>query len=300
MFSRKFIALYALLASFFLACHAVAVPPAAKARTPFAAFRIAGNLYYVGTQEDASYLVSTPNGLILINTGFEESTPLIRKSVEDLGFKWPDIKILLISHARSDHDGGAAQVVKETGASYEVMDGDVPAVESGGKTDYIYYDNPGEQYPPMHVDKVLHDSSKVELGGTVLVAHLTPGHTPGNTTWTLDVTEEGRVLHAVIVGSPMGTPGLNLIDNSRYPNVAADFEQNFVVLRSLPCDIFLGARGSYFNLSDKYKRQQAGEKNVWIDPEGYKKFIDTTQNSFEADWQKQKAAAAYAQKPSKQ
>jgi metallo-beta-lactamase class B len=300
MFSRKFIALYALLALLFLTLPAIADPPAAKARTPFAAFRIAGNLYYVGTLEDASYLVSTPNGLILINTGFEESTPLIRKSVEDLGFKWTDIKILLISHARSDHDGGAAEVVKETGATYEVMDGDVPAVESGGKTDYIYYDNPAEQYPPMHLDKVLHDEDKVELGGTVLIAHLTPGHTPGNTTWTLDVTEDGRVLHAVIVGSPMGTPGLNLIDNPRYPKVAADFEQNFVVLRSLPCDIFLGSRGSYFNLSDKYERLQAGEKNVWIDPDGYKKFIDTTQNSFEADWQKQKAAAADAQKPSQQ
>jgi metallo-beta-lactamase class B len=291
MFSRKFIALCALLASSIVALP-VAAPGQRKARTPFPAFRIVGNVYYVGSLEDASYLVSTPKGLILINTGFEESTPLIRKSVEDLGFKWTGIKILLISHARSDHDGGAAEVVKETGAAYEVMDGDVPAVESGGKTDYVFFDDPAEQYPPAHVDKILHDGDKVELGGTVLTARLTPGHTKGNTTWTLDVTEDGRLLHAVIVGSPMGNPNMKLIDNPRYPEIAADFEKNFVVLRSLPCDIFLGARGSYFDLPGKYKRMQAGEKNVWIDPDGYKAFIDTTQKSFEADLQKQKEADA--------
>lgn len=296
MISGKFIAAYALLASSFVSLSGVAAPRP-KERTPFPAFRMVGNLYYVGTLEDATFLISTPKGLILINTGFEESVPLIRKSVEDLGFKWTDIKILLISHARADHVGGSAEVVKETGATYEVMDGDVPAVESGGKTDYIFFDNPDEQYPPVHVDKVLHDGDKVELGGTVLTANLTPGHTKGNTTWTFDESEDGRLLHVVIVGSPMGNPGMKLIDNPRYPEIATDFEKNFTVLRALPCDVFLGARGSYFNLPEKYKRQQAGEKNVWVDQDGYKAFIDSTQKAFETEWQKQKAGAADAQKP---
>jgi metallo-beta-lactamase class B len=111
------------------------------------------------------------------------------------------------------------------------------------------------------------------------------------------VTEDGRLLHAVIVGSPMGNLGMKLIDNPRHPEIATDFEKNFAVLRSLPCDIFLGARRSYFNLTDKYKRMQAGEKNVWIDPDGYKTFIDTTQKSYKTEWQKQKAATADAEAP---
>jgi len=291
MISRKFFALCVLLASSVIALP-VAGSGQKKARTPFPAFRIVGNVYYVGTLEDGSYLVSTPKGLILINAGFEESTPLIRKSVEDLGFKWTDIKVLLISHARADHVGGAADIVKQTGATYEVMDGDVPAVESGGKTDYIFGDDPAEQYPPAHVDRVLHDGDTVALAGTVLTAHLTPGHTKGNTTWTLEVNEDGRPLHVVIVGSPLGNPNMKLIDNPKYPEIVADFEKNFAVLRSLPCDVFLGARGNYFGLPEKYKRMQAGEKNVWIDPEGYKAFIDMTQKSFEAELEKQKTADA--------
>lgn len=251
-----------------------------------------GDIYYVGSSELASYIVKTPKGLILINTGFEENTPLIHKSVEDLGFKWTDIKILLISHAHSDHDGGAAEIKKETGARYEVMDRDVEVVESGGKTDYNYFDKPAEYYPPTKVDRILHDGATVKLGGTVLTAHLTPGHTKGCTTWTLDQTEDGRMLHVVIVGSPLGNPGMKIVNNSRYPQIAEDYEKGFSVLRSLPVDVFLGAHGSYYNLSEKYKRMQAGEKDVWIDPAGYKAFVGNAQKHFEENWQRQKDATA--------
>ena len=299
--SRRTVAVFVLLVSSLLSMAALAAPPSEKTRTTFPAFRVVGNVYYVGSAELASYIVKTPQGLILINTGFEENTPLIHKSVEDLGFKWSDIKILLISHAHSDHDGGAAQIMKETGAKYEVMDRDVEVVESGGKTDYHYYDQPAEYYPLVKVDRVLHDGDTVELGGTVLTAHLTPGHTKGCTTWTLDQHEDGRTLHVVIVGSPLGNRGMKIVNNPRYPQIAEDYEKGFAVLRSLPMDVFLGAHGYYFNLPEKYKRMQAGETNVWIDPEGYKKFVDDAQKSFEANWQKQKAeAAAGAEKPAQQ
>jgi metallo-beta-lactamase class B len=199
--------------------------------TPFPPFRIAGNLYYVGSQDLASYLIATPRGLILINSSFEASVPLIRKSVESLGFRFSDIKILLISHAHSDHCAGSAQIIHLTGAKYYVMDGDVSVVESGGRTDFQYGAQESQRYPPAHVDRVLHDGDTVQLGGTVLTAHLTPGHTRGTTTWTLDEPEGSRFLHVVIVGSPNVNPGYKLVGNKAYPQIAQDYKRGFASAR---------------------------------------------------------------------
>src|SRR5580658_8696504 len=146
---------------------------------PFPPFRIAGNLYYVGSADLASYLIVTPKGLILINSDFEPSVPLIRKSVEQLGFHFGDIRILLISHAHGDHCAGSAAIIKLTGAKYYVMDADVPVVQSGGKTDFQYGADPHHRYPRTEVARILHDGSIVRLGGFALTAHLTPGHTRG-------------------------------------------------------------------------------------------------------------------------
>jgi metallo-beta-lactamase class B len=153
---------------------------------PFPPFKIAGNLYYVGSKGLANYLITTPKGHILINSDMEENVSLIRASVEKLGFKFSDIKILLISHAHWDHNGASDSIKKLTGAKYMVMDADVSVVESGGKTDFQYGNDPTSLYKPTKVDRVLRDGDEVKLGGTVLVAHLTPGHTKGCTTWTLE------------------------------------------------------------------------------------------------------------------
>lgn len=138
---------------------------------PFPPFRIAGNLHFVGSKDLASYLITTPRGHVLINSDLETSPPLIRASVEQLGFKFSEVRILLISHAHSDHDGGSAEIKTLTGATYMVMD-DVPVVESGGKADFHYGNTPASLYPPTKVDRVLHDGDEVKLGGTTLVAHL--------------------------------------------------------------------------------------------------------------------------------
>lgn len=257
---------------------------------PFPPFRIAGNLYYVGSADLASYLIVTPQGLILINSSLESSVPLIEKSVEQLGFHFSDVKILLISHAHGDHCAGSAQVIKLTGAKYFVMDADVPVVESGGRKDFQYGAEPDQHYPPAHVDRVLHDGDTVRLGGAVLTAHLTAGHTKGTTTWTMDETEDGRVLHVVIVGSPNVNPGYKLVGNAAYPQIAADYKHGFAVLESLPCDIFLGAHGSYFDLKEKYARWKSGDKNAFIDPAGYKAYIADRKQTFEAELQRQSAA----------
>ncbi len=254
---------------------------------PFPPFHIAGNLYYVGSEDLASYLIVTSKGDILINSSLEASVPLIRKSVETLGFKFADIKILLISHAHYDHCAGSEQIMKLTGAKYYVMDADVPVVESGGKTDFQYGGDKSMQFPPAHVDRVLHGGDTVRLGGAVLTAHLTPGHTKGTTTWTMDETEGGRTLHVVIVGSPNVNPGYKLVDNKAYPQIAADYKHGFDVLKSLPCDIFLGAHGGYFDMKAKYDRWKGGDNDAFVDPAGYKAYIADREQAFEAELKKQ-------------
>ena len=257
---------------------------------PFPPFRIAGNLYYVGSKGLASYLITTPQGHILINSDLEANVPLLQASITQLGFKFGDVKILLISHAHWDHDAGSAKVKALTGASYMVMDGDVGVVESGGRDDFQYGDDPAMRYAPVRVDRVLHDGDEVRLGDVVLVAHLTPGHTKGCTTWTLTVRDGGRTLNAVIIGSPNVNPGYRLVDNAKYPTIAEDYERTFRVLKSLPCDLFLGAHGSYFDLEAKYQRMRAGSRDAFVDRVGCEAFVAQKEREFRSELAKQRAA----------
>jgi metallo-beta-lactamase class B len=258
---------------------------------PFPPFRIAGNLYYVGSRALANYLITTPQGHILVNSDLEANVPLIRASVEKLGFKFTDIKILLISHAHWDHDAASATIKQATGAKYMVMEGDVPVVESGGKSDFQYGNTPSSLYPPTKVDRVLHDGDEVRLGDAVLVARLTPGHTKGCTTWTMKVTDGGKTYDVAIVGSPNVNPGYKLVNNSQYPTIAGDYQKMFTVLKTLPCDIFLGAHGGYFDMEAKHARMTKGGPNPFIDPDGYKKFVTDKEQEFRAELAKQKGAS---------
>jgi len=243
-------------------------------------FKIAGNLYYVGTADLAVYLVVTPQGNIVINSDFKEDVPTIRKSIEGLGFKYTDTKIILISHAHGDHDEGVGVIKSDTGAKLMVMDADVASVESAS-----------QGRPGAKVDRVLHDRDTVELGGARLTARLTPGHTPGCTTWTMQVNEAGRTLNAVIVGSPNVNPGYVLVNNKNYPQIAGDYVTTFAVLKTLPVDLFLGAHGAYFNLKDKLPKMTAGGANPFVDPDGYKAYVAEREQAFEKELAKQTAAA---------
>jgi metallo-beta-lactamase class B len=255
---------------------------------PFPPFRIAGNLYYIGSRGLASYLVTTPEGHILINSNLEKSVPMLRASIEKLGFKYRDVKVLLISHAHFDHNAGSALIKKETGAKYMVMAEDLSAVESGGKTDFNYGSEKETYYPATKVDRTLRDQEKVRLGGTVLVGHLTAGHTKGCTTWTMKVGDGAKALDAVIVCSPNVNPGYKLADNAAYPGIADDYARMFKTLASLPCDLFLGAHGSYYGLAAKYDRMQKGDTMAFVDPAGYKKFIAAKSAEFQAELKKQR------------
>lgn len=268
--------------------------------TPIAPFRIADNLYYVGSQDLASYLVVTSKGDILINANLASSPPQIRASVEKLGFRWNDIKILLNGQAHFDHMGGAAEVIRETHAKNMVMDGDVSVVETGGRTDFLAPSPNVPGYTPVHVDRVLHDGDTVSLGGVTLTAHKTAGHTRGCTTWTMraHLPDEpaGTMRNIVIVGGVgfwsefhfVATPGHPV----SYPGIAQDFQHTFATLRSLPCDVFLGAHGGYFDLLTKLKHYPQDGPRVFIDPAGYRNFVADAQETFERTLRKQQAAAA--------
>lgn len=238
--------------------------------TPLAPFRISGNLYYVGSRDLAAYLVTTPQGNILINANLESSPAQIHRSVEQLGFRWADTKILLSSQAHYDHAAGAAEVIRQTHAKHMVMDGDVDVIRSGGATDY---DQTLAHFPPAPVDRVLHDQDTVQLGGTTIKAHKTAGHTRGCTTWTLQTREGKHTLNVVIVGGWGLNPAVRLVARSgkpaSYPGITSDFDHAFKTLAALPCDIFLGAHGIYFDMLGKLERSAKQGESVWIDPAGY-------------------------------
>lgn len=267
--------------------------------TPIAPFRIADNLYYVGSQDLASYLVVTPDGSILINANLAISPPQIRASVERLGFHWTDIKILLNSQAHDDHMAGAAQIVRETQAKNLVMDGDVSMVETGTRANFLSPSPNTPFYTPVHVDRVLHDEDTVNLGGVTLTAHKTAGHTRGCTTWTLRShipgESAGTSRNIVIVGGTgfwaayhfVTTPGHAI----SYPGIVQDFQHTFTVLRNLPCDVFLGAHGSYFDLVMKLERYAEVGPRVFIDPAGYQNFVARAQKTFGRALTQQQAAA---------
>ena len=236
--------------------------------TPFAPHQIIGNLYYVGTEALGSFLVRTPDGLILINSDYEANVPGLRKSVEQLGFKFSDVKILLGSHAHADHMEGDAMVKELTGAQVMAMAEDVPALEKI---------RPGNK--PHPIDKVLHDGDKVTLGGSTLVAHLTPGHTRGCTTWSMQVQDGGKMYDVVIIGSMGVNPGYKLVNNPDVPKIADEYRHGFQVLRGLHCDVPLGSHPAMFRLTEKYPKLGKGP-NPYIDPQGYQEEINTEESAF--------------------
>src|SRR5262245_58608751 len=235
---------------------------------PFPAHKIVGNLYFVGSEQLGSFLITTPAGHILINSDYEETVPVIRAAVEQIGFKFTDIKILLGSHAHPDHMTRDALVKQLTGATVMAMEEDVPALNNmrpGGK--------------PHPIDRVLHDGATVALGGTTLTAHLTPGHTKGCTTWTFTTCENGRSYNVVVVGS-LSLNAASLGNNPAYPNIREDFVKSFKVMRSLPADVFVGSHTGFYQMSQKYARLEKGESNPFIDPAGYKALVDSSEKAF--------------------
>jgi len=239
--------------------------------------RVVGNIYFVGTNELAMFLIVTPSGNILIDSGFEDSVPLIQRSVQRLGFRFEDIKILLSSHAHPDHVGGHARVKELTGARLLATAPDAALIRSGGGGPLAL----DMTWRPATVDALLADGDKVELGGTVLYAHLTAGHTPGATTWTTTVDDDGKPLQVVFFSSSTLFDETPLRGNKDYPGIVEDFERSYAFWRSVPCDVFLAPHGDFFQLDDKRERALRGERpNPFIDPEGWKRLIAVQESNF--------------------
>lgn len=244
---------------------------------PFPAHKVIGNIYFVGTEGLGSYLITTPQGHILVNSDFERTIPQIRASVGKLGFKFTDIKIILGSHAHGDHMEGDALAKELSGARVMAMEQDVPALQKmtpGGK--------------PHPIDRVLHDGDQVNLGNMTLLAHLTAGHTKGCTTWSTKATEAGRTYDVVIVCSVGFNPGYVLVDNKDYPQIADDYVRSFATLRKLPCDVFIAAHGQFYGLEEKYVKLEKGGPNPFIDHAGYLAYIDLKEQQFRAELERQK------------
>lgn len=253
---------------------------------PVKPFRIAGNLYYVGASDVTSYLIVTPQGHILLDSGLVETVPQIQKNVVQLGFRLEDVKILINSHAHYDHAGGLALLKRLTGAKLMTSEADAALLAAGGKGDPNFGDR--FVYEPVKADRILHDGDKVELGGVTMVARMTPGHTKGNTTWTMTVNDADKRYNVVFAGSA-SVPGYKLVDNPNYPGIVTDYERTFQLLKSLPCDIFLGPHGNFFDLTGKLKLLEQGTKqNPFIDPEGYKRYIDDTEKTFQKELERQR------------
>jgi len=261
---------------------------------PYPAHQVIGNVYYVGSSDLASFLIATPAGHFLINTGFEETVPLIQSGVEKLGFHVEDIKFLLTGQAHIDHVGGHALARKLTRARVLVMTGDEGLVSSGGVGDFQY--DKQARWKPCPVDHVLHDNEAISLGGVTLVARHTPGHTKGCTTWTLTTNHNGRPYHVVIVGSANANSGYRLVKNDKYPSIAEDFARTFRVLKSLECDVYLGSHGSYYGMAEKFARMKDGGPNPFVDPQGYRNFLEQREQTYLAELATQRAKPGVASK----
>ena len=264
-------------------------PPMARAQAndasramnqPVTPFRIIGNIYYVGASDITSYLIVTPRGDILLDGGFAETAPQIEANIRTLGFRLSDVKILLNSHEHLDHAGGLAELKKSTGAQLVAMEAEVSTLASGSS------------FPAVTPDRVIHDGDTVMLGGATLTAHLTPGHTRGCTTWSMVTEDAGKSYNVVFVGSASVLPNYKLIDRpgdpATYPGIEADYEKTFRVLKSLPCDVFLAAHGSFYSLAEKRKVMLTNPpQNPFVDPWGYRAYINRAEAAFQAELQRE-------------
>ncbi|REJ77477.1 MAG: subclass B3 metallo-beta-lactamase [Acidobacteria bacterium] len=255
---------------------------------PTEPFKVIANVYYVGTGDVASYLITSDEGHILIDSGFEETVPLIEASVRSLGFKLEDVRILLNNHAHFDHCGGLKTLKDKTGAKLYSVKRQAEVLKTGGASDFRFG---GEQiFKPVDPDKIIEDGEVVSLGGNELATVLTPGHTKGATTWTMKVSENGQIFTVIFLSS-LSNLDYDLVANEGYPEVGSDFESTFDKLLKLKPDVFLGSHAGFFRMRQKFLAMRSGaDKNPFIDPEGYRAFVLRMKQDFEKKREEQRSA----------
>jgi len=247
-------------------------------RRPFAAHRVIGNVYYVGTYDLACFLIVTPQGNILINTGLEDSPPLIRKSITDLGFKLEDVRWLMTTQAHYDHVAAMAEMKRLTGARVLASRADAVLLEDGGKSDFHF--GPEYGYAPVKVDERIADGQKLRLGGVELTAYVHGGHTRGSLSYGLTVHEGGKDYRVLIANMGSINPGVKLLHNARYPEIANDYARTFERQKALACDVFLSSHASQYGLHKKYTPGAAYDPGRFVDPAGYRAAVESAENSY--------------------
>ena len=247
---------------------------------PVDPYKIAGNLYYVGSSGISSFLITTPAGHVVIDAGYETTVPIIEANIRKLGFKVEEVRYLLNTQAHYDHAGGFARLKKDTGAQLVVSGPDADVIERGGKSDFSFGDK--YPFPPAKVDRRVKDGDTVTLGKLTLEAHVTPGHTKGCTSWRFEVIDNNRPYDVVDMCGLAVLDTTRLVGNAAYPEIVADYERTFKALRDLSIDIFIGAHPAYFDGAAKAARLKANSSglNPFVDPEGYWGYIDESEKAF--------------------
>ena len=247
---------------------------------PFPPFRIAGNLYWVGSYDLSTYLLTTPAGNIVINTGVGDTAKRIKASVEQLGFNLADTKILTATHGHFDHVAGMAELKRMTGAKLIVSEEEKELLESGGKADFRFGDTPEARFEPVKVDGTFKDGGAISLGETVLTAHHHPGHTRGATSFTLNVKDRGKTYRVVIANMGTINPGVTVSGMAKYPGIAEDYARTFKAQKDLEIDIWLASHASQFKLHEKYRPGDAYDPDRFVDPQGFKAAVEQLEKKY--------------------
>jgi len=247
---------------------------------PFPAFKLIGNVYWVGTYDLSTYLVTTDAGHILINTGFAETVPEIQKGVEQLGFDFDDVEILTATHAHGDHVAGLAELKRLTGAQVLMSEADAVLLEDGGISDFRFGDGRTPSFDAVKVDRRLQDQDTIELGGVTVTAHHHPGHTKGATSFTLTVREAGRDYRVVIANMGSINPGVTVAGMPNYPTIGDDYARTFAKQKALPVDVFLASHAAQFGLHEKYEPGDRYDADRFVDPEGYRAAVERLEQTY--------------------
>jgi metallo-beta-lactamase class B len=280
----------ALIVSLCLCAASAQAQQNAEWRQPFPPFKLIGNVYWVGTYDLSTYLVTTDAGHILVNTGFEDTVPLIVAGVEQLGFKLADVKILTATHAHGDHVAGLAELKRLTGAQLLMSEADAALLEDGGISDFRFGDPRNPSFEAVPVDRRLKDQDTIVLGGVTVTAHHHPGHTKGATSFTLTVREGGRDYRVVIANMGSINPGVTVNGMPKYPTIGDDYARTFAAQKALPVDVFLASHAGQFGMHDKYKPGDAYDPNRFVDPQGYRAAVERLEGIYREQLARERAA----------
>lgn len=247
---------------------------------PFPPFRLIGNIYWVGSYDLSSYLITTPQGHILVNTGVGDTATQVAASVRTLGFDIRDVKVLTATHGHFDHVAGMADLKRMTGARLLVAAEDKELLETGGRADFRFGQTPSAQFPPVTVDATFRDGETIALGGTTLTAHHHGGHTKGATSFTLTVTENGSSYRVVIANMGSINPGVRVTGMPGYPTIGDDYARTFLAQKDLPVDVWLASHASQFGLHQKYAPGDPYSPTRFVDPDGYRRAVQQLERTF--------------------